>query len=132
MHLLVFHVIQGFGQYRFADRECSISALPSKLLVSIIYCFDPSAAISFHLFDKMGYGFSFRQLTKQMNVVGYSSNMYCLAACGVDKLTHIGVETFQMLFFDKWASGLDMKDDVKVYFAERLGHSVMAFALSGR
>ena len=112
MRLLVFHVIQGFWQDGFADGECAITALPSKMLVSIIYGFDPSTAIPFHLFNKMGYGFSFRQLTKQMNMVGYSSYMYCLAACGVDKLTHIGVEAFQMLFFDEWASGLDMKDNM--------------------
>ena len=45
-----------------------------------------------------------------------------LTASGVDKLSDVAVNTFQMFLLDRRTGGLDVEDDVEVYFAERLRH----------
>ncbi len=47
-----------------------------------------------------------------MDVVGCASNAYYLATSGVDKSTDIIVQPIQMLFFNGWACGLYVKDNV--------------------
>ena len=59
MLLLILDIFQCPRQHGLADRKCSITTLPSKMFISIIDSFDPSAAISFHLFHKMRNGFGF-------------------------------------------------------------------------
>ena len=59
MLLLILDIFQGSRQHGLADRKCSITTLPCKMLISIIDSLDPTAAISFHLFHKMRNGFGF-------------------------------------------------------------------------
>ena len=116
MNLLVPYVIQRFWQHRFANRKSAITALPGKMTISVVNRLYPSAAVSFHLFHKMSDGFVPRQLTKHVNVVRNTTYKHCLATCGIDELSDVTVNTFQMFLLDRRAGGLDMEDDVEVYF----------------
>ena len=56
MCFLILDVLQCFINNRLAHRECTIASLPFKSLILRIDGFDPSAAVSFHFLDNVGYG----------------------------------------------------------------------------
>ena len=116
MSLLVSYIFHRFRQHGFANRERAITALPGKMTVSVVNRLYPSATISFHLFHKMGDGFVPRKLTKHVNVVRNASHKHRLATGGIDELSDVTVNTFQMFLLDRRTGGLDMEDDVEVYF----------------
>lgn len=116
MSLLVPYIFHRFRQHGFTNRECSITALPGKMTISVVNRLYPSATVSFHLFHKMGDGFVPRKLTKHVNVVRNTTYKHCLATGGIDELSDVTVNTFQMLLLDRRAGSLDMEDDVEVYF----------------
>lgn len=117
---LIPYIIHRFRQHGFANRERAITTLPGKMTVPVVNGLYPSAAIPFDLFHKMGNGFVLGQLTKQVNVVGNATYQQRLATGGVDELSYIAMNTFQMLLLNGRAGGFDVEDDVEVDFAERL------------
>lgn len=90
------------------------------MTVPVIDSLYPSAAVPFNLFHKMSDGLVPRQLTKQVNVVRHASYEQCLTTSGINELSNIAVNTFQMFFLNGRAGGFDVEDDVEVDFAERL------------
>jgi len=117
---LIPYIIHRFRQHGFANRERAITTLPGKMTIPVVNGFYPSAAVPFDLFHKMGYGFVLGQLTEEVNVVRNATYQQGLATSGINELSDVAVNTFQMFLLDRWTGGLDVEDDVEVDFAEGL------------
>ena len=65
-------------------------------------------------------------------MVAYSTYLYDFAACGINQLSYVGMNAFEVAFTNRNTRGFDVKYQMYVDFAQRLCHIYYAFALSGR
>ena len=114
MCLLVLYVLQSFVNNRLTHRKCAITTLPFKSLISVIYCFNPSAAVALYFFHYMGNALALGEQEKDMYMVSCSTCLYHTASRGVDQLTYIGMDAFQILIANMRTGGLDMEYQMDV------------------
>ena len=92
MCLLVLYVLQSFVNNRLTHRKCTITTLPFKSLISVIYCFNPSAAVALYFFHYMGNALALGEQEQDMYMISGSTCLYHATSCGVDQLTNIGMD----------------------------------------
>ena len=109
---LIGYIGKCLVNYRLANRECSITALPRKVLIYHIKRLNPPAAVALHFLNKMCHILVLRQQTNYVYVVRSTPDTYNLASCGVDQLTDITMYAVYVLIFYLWTVCLDMEDDM--------------------